>query len=193
MISMRKEYEVARFILVFVLAFCFFYYGTILMIGLASEDGYYSKFVHDHLDYVSWLKISYIKGTGMIMNLLGYETNRESGFLIRILNGRGVIIAYDCVGYGVMSFWAAYVLSCKSAFTRKLLWLFIGLFSLWFINLWRISLFLLAINKGWKMPLGIDHHTWFNIIAYLFIFLMIYFFEKNQNKHIPASNTNQLS
>ena len=151
------------------------------MIGLASEGGYYSKFVHDHLDYVSWIRVTYIKGVGLISSLFGYATIVEPGFLIRVINGRGVIIAYDCVGYGVMSFWAAFVLSQRALFTKKMLWLITGLMSLWCINLWRIALFMIAINKGWGMPLGIDHHTWFNILAYSFILLMIYYFDKSQH------------
>jgi hypothetical protein len=49
---------------------------------------------------------------------------------------------------------------------------------LYTINQLRIGLFLVAINKGWKMPLGWDHHTWFNIVAYTAIALMIWAFEK---------------
>jgi hypothetical protein len=37
---------------------------------------------------------------------------------------------------------------------------------------------LVAINRQWAMPLGIDHHTWFNIFAYGAIFGLMFFFEK---------------
>jgi hypothetical protein len=33
-------------------------------------------------------------------------------------------------------------------------------------------------DKGWPMPLGIDHHTWFNIFAYGLIFLMIWMYDR---------------
>jgi hypothetical protein len=48
----------------------------------------------------------------------------------------------------------------------------------------RITLLILALNKNWGMPFGIDHHTWFNIISYLFIFVLIYFLEKDINKKL---------
>ena len=62
---------------------------------------------------------------------------------------------------------------------NKIKWLFAGMLLLWIINVLRISAVLLSINNKWIFPLGLDHHTWFNIIAYLVIFMMIYFFEKN--------------
>lgn len=97
---------------------------------------------------------------------------------MRITGGRGIIIAMDCVGYGVYSFWIAFVAANSGSFTRKLKWIFFGVLVLWLINDIRITLFLVAINKGWPMPLGLDHHTWFNIFAYLFIFLMIWWYDK---------------
>lgn len=32
------------------------------------------------------------------------------------------------------------------------------------------------------MPLGIDHHTWFNIFAYIFIFIMIWIYDRSLTK-----------
>jgi exosortase/archaeosortase family protein len=90
----------------------------------------------------------------------------------------------------VYSFWIAFVIANKSSFSRKLVWILIGLFMLWTINVIRISLFLVAVNKHWKMPLGINHHDWFTIVAYLVIFLMIFAFDKynnNQKRNKSAS------
>ena len=106
----------------------------------------------------------------------------EPGFLIRINGGRGVIIAMDCVGYGVYSFWIAFVAANRGKFWKKAIWILLGVVVLWFINVIRITLFLVAINKGWPMPLGIDHHTWFNIVAYLMIFILVLLYDRSQNK-----------
>jgi len=159
------------------------------MIGLAVPGDLYSRFVEHYLDYVSWLKLSYIKGASFIAAIFGFETVQEKGFILRVIHARGVIIAYDCVGYGVMSFWAAFTIANKINLKSKLKWLTIGLLLLWLINTIRIGLFLVAINKHWPMPLGLDHHTWFNIFAYGSIFVMIYFFEKsisnkNNRRHL---------
>jgi exosortase/archaeosortase family protein len=129
-----------------------------------------------------------MKGASSIAQLFGFTTIYEPNYLLRVLNGRGVNIAYDCAGYGVMSFWTAFILTWPSNLTFKLKWLFSGLLILWVINVLRIGLFLVAINKKWNMPFGIDHHTWFNIVSYIFIFTMMYYFNKNDEKRDTQKN-----
>ena len=168
------------FVAKFLVAFLLLYYGTIAMIGLAAPGGLYIPFVDKYLDYVSGIKNLLLWTTKGILYLFGIQTRIEPGYLIRFINGRGVYIAMDCVGYGVYSFWIAYMFANENPFKKKILWIIGGLILLFLINDIRITLFLVAINKGWPMPLGWDHHTWFNIFAYLAIFLMMYVFEKNQ-------------
>ncbi|RYF85866.1 MAG: hypothetical protein EOO03_12645 [Chitinophagaceae bacterium] len=178
-----KDKTFLVFVAKFLVLFCLFYYGTIAWIGIAAPGGTYSPFVERWLDYVSWIKQSLVAGTGWLVGLFGYDTVKEPGFLIRIVGKRGVFIAMDCVGYGVYSFWAAYVLANSGTLVRKLAWVFGGIFLLWCINVVRISMFLVAINKNKTMPLGIDHHTWFTIVAYGFIFGMIYFYDKYNREY----------
>jgi exosortase/archaeosortase family protein len=131
---------------------------------------------------ISWLKESLIFGSGSLLKLFGYDTYTLDNFIIRLSGGKGVRIAHDCAGHGIISFWAAYVISIDLHIKPKLFWLIAGLFVLWFINVLRISLLILALNLNWPMPLGVDHHTWFNIISYLFIFAMILLLERKMNK-----------
>lgn len=176
---MYKNKNLWIYLIKFLGVFCVCYFGTLIMIGLAAPGNYYSPFVEKYLDYVSWIKISLLKGTGFLLSLFSIHSHSEPGFLQRINNGRGVIIAMDCVGYGVYSFWIAFVIANKGRFRKKIVWTLLGLLALWFINVIRITLFLLAINKGWPMPLGIDHHTWFNITAYLLIFFLIWLYDRS--------------
>ena len=158
------------------------------IIGLAAPGGHYSAFIEKHLDYVSWLKLSMINATGFILSIFGVSTTKYPGFTINITGGRGIYIAMDCVGYGVYSFWIAFVAANSGRFWKKLKWICGGLVALWIINVLRITLFLVAINKGWPMPLGIDHHTWFTIVAYIMIFILILLFDKNSgNKTLTKS------
>ncbi len=161
--------------------FAVLYGGTLLIIGLAAPGGYYSPFVANHLDYVSGLKRMIVANVSMLTGWFGYETAIEPAFIVRIVGKRGVIIAMDCVGYGVFSFWIAYVISNSGSWIKKTAWVIGGLLLLWSINISRITLFLISINKNQPMPLGIDHHTWFNIFSYTAIFLMIWMYERNQN------------
>jgi exosortase/archaeosortase family protein len=176
------------FIIKFLILFNILYWGTFILIGISSPGNYYSPFVSQYLDYVSWIRMSLIKGASLIAQLFGFTTVYEPNYLVRVVNGRGVIIAYDCAGYGVMSFWTAFVLTWPSGLSFRLKWLLSGLIILWLINVFRIGLFLVAINKKWKMPLGIDHHTWFNIVSYFFIFTMMYYFNRNDEKRDAQKN-----
>ena len=163
----------------FLLVFLFLYYGTLAMIGLAAPGKYYSPFVAAHLDYVSWIKISLLKGTKFLLSLFGIHTELMPGFILRIVHGRSIVVAMSCVGYGVYSFWIAFVVANSAPVVKKICWIFFGVLLLWLINVIRISLFLVAFDRGWPMPLGIDHHTWFTIWAYIAIFIMIWFFERS--------------
>jgi exosortase/archaeosortase family protein len=175
-----KDKNLWVYLLKFVLVFCFCYFGTLAIIGLASPVGWYSPTIAKYFDYVSWIKMSLIHATGFILSLFHIPTYIEpESFLIGFPRGKAVIIAMDCVGYGVYSFWIAFVVANKGTFSKKALWIVFGVLGLWLINVTRITLFLTAINKGWPMPLGIDHHTWFNIFAYLLIFLMIWFYDRS--------------
>ncbi len=192
---MYKNKNIWIYLIKFLGVFCVCYFGTLLVIGLAAPGNYYSPFVEKYFDYVTWIKISLLSGTEFLLSLFSIHSHSEPGFLQRINNGRGVIIAMDCVGYGVYSFWIAFVTANKGKFLKKLLWILGGVLALWFINVIRISLFLVAINKGWSMPLGIDHHTWFNIAAYILIFIMIWlydlFFKENKISNSTLEHNEQ--
>lgn len=186
---MHKDKKIWLYLLKFIGVFCLCYFGTLIIIGLAAPGNYYSPFIDKYVDYVSWIKISLMKGTEFILSLFSIQSHSEPGFLQRISNGRGVIIAMDCVGYGVYSFWIAFIVANKGPLLKKTLWIIAGLLGLWLINVIRISLFLVAINRNWAMPFGIDHHTWFNIFAYMLIFTMIWLYDrssKENKKNNPA-------
>lgn len=96
-----------------------------------------------------------------------------------MVGGSAVNLVYSCLGYGVTSFWLAFVFANTGSWKKKLAWMIGGAAVLYIINMVRISLVLLAASKGWKYPMGWDHHTWFNIAAYGGIFLMIWFYDKS--------------
>lgn len=179
--NILKVKNFLRFLITFLLVFAICYFGTIVVIGLSAPGKYYSHFVDQWLDFVSGIKISLMKGAAIIASLFGYTTVELPNYLLRVLNGRGVLIAEDCVGYGVMSFWIAFVMASHGRhWKNKIYWILFGLLLLWLINVIRIGLFLVAINKGWPLPLGLDHHSWFNIVAYGIIFLLIWRFEASR-------------
>ena len=184
--NLFKDKKFVRFCVKFLLLFCAFYFGTLAVIGLAAPGGTHSPFVEKYFDYVSWIKQSLIWAVKNVMHWSGYTTYTRPDYIIGTTQGPSIKIAMDCVGYGVYSFWAAYVIANDGSWIKKTLWVVLGLLLLWIINAGRISLFMLALQKNKPMPFGIDHHTWFNIIAYIAIFGMIFLFEKRKSNTQPS-------
>ena len=171
-----------QFILIFVSVFLLCYFGALFLNGLAIPGGIYSPFVEKYLNLSALLRTSIIAGTKLFVSFFNIETIRINDYVLRIPNANGIRLVYSCLGFGVMSFWIAYIFATAAKKVKKICWLFSGLLLIWIINVLRISMVLIAGNKGWRFPFGLDHHTWFNIIAYLAIFMMMFFFEKNIKK-----------
>jgi exosortase/archaeosortase family protein len=168
-----------RFIVTFIGVFLMCYYSIQFITGAAVKGGVYSPIIEKYFDIASWLRSSLILSAKQFLWILNFPTVRLDEFVLMAVNGRGVRIVYACLGFAVMSVWVAFIIASTTNLKKKILWLFFGLFTIWLLNVCRISLVLLAANKGWNFPLGLDHHTWFNIIVYSFIFLLIFLFEKN--------------
>ena len=163
------------YLIKFLGCFCLLYYGTKAWIGLTIPGGYYSSFAAHYLDYISMLRSTLLYGAKYVLLLFGYYSNVDNTFYLKMVNGRSIHIVYSCLGYGISSFWVAFIFANTGSLHKKIVWILSGVACIWAINVIRISMLLLAVNKNWQFPLGLGHHTWFNIAAYGFIFLGIYF------------------
>lgn len=166
-----------------------FYFGTLAIIGLSTPENQYSPFVATYLNFIDPLRFSLLYGAQGLLSIFGHSTFIRDNYTLAAEGGGGVRMVYSCIGYGVMSFWAAFVIANKGQWKKKAKWILGGLLGLWVINISRIALLLLAAQKDWSLPLGWDHHTWFNIFAYTLIFLMIYFYDSSGKRTAtPLSN-----
>ncbi len=170
--------------------FCVLYFGTFAIIGLSAPGGYYSKFVSQYLNYIDWLRASLLSASKALLLLFNYETVIAAKYVLALKGGKGVRMVYKCAGYGIMGFWGAFILANKARRKKKILWLICGWLAAWCINVVRISLLVIALNNKWAIPLGLDHHTWFNIAAYILIFILIYFYDRSSKKPVFTKNTN---
>jgi exosortase/archaeosortase family protein len=168
--------------------FAVLYYGTIGFIGLVAAGGHYVAFLDKYFNYVSWLRFSLLQGSRALMSLTDFDTYVKDIYTLQVHSGRGVHVGFDCLGYGVMSFWTAFIIANQGSLKRKLAWVSGGLVMIWCINVARIALLLIAINKKWSSPAGFDHHTWFNIAAYACIFTGIYFYDRSSGRHLKAAH-----
>lgn len=175
------------YLLKFFASFCILYFGTLAFIGLASKGGYYLPFLDHYLNYISWLRYSLLYGVKILATVQGLELFNKNIYSIGIKNGSGLHIVYSCLGYGIMSFWAAFIIANTGKWKRKSKWMLTGFLLIWCINVLRLFLLLMSNNNKWKIPLNIDHHSLFNLTAYGCIFLLIFFFDRS-GKRIKEGN-----
>ncbi|MBX2931116.1 MAG: exosortase/archaeosortase family protein [Chitinophagaceae bacterium] len=157
-------------------------YGTTIFIGITAPGGYYVEWLDKYFNYVSWLRNLILSCSKYLMHLLGYDTYLASPILIRIKHGAGVQLVYSCLGYGVLSFWIAFVVVNQAKLSFKLKWLFGGLAVIIFSNILRVCILLIALQKRLYKPFSIDHHTFYNIVAYLIVIAMMFIFLKQLKK-----------
>lgn len=173
---MNKKFT--RYVLVFIFIFCMLYYCTIAMIGLTTKGGYYNEFAATYLNYIAGLRWILLHSSKLLLHSIGFDVYLKDVYTIRQVNGAGVHVGYDCIGYGVMFFWIAFIIANTGTVFSKLKWISGGLLIIECINILRISLMVIAVNKKWLLPFKLDNHTLYNIVAYLVVFSMIYFFDK---------------
>jgi exosortase/archaeosortase family protein len=172
----------------FLSLFLGFYYFSIAFNGIVSpEGGLYSAFLDHYLNYIAWIRESNIYVSNVMTNALGTRSFISGPQMINIAGGTEVEIWLPCLGFGIMSFWGAFVIVNAGTLKRKLLWAFAGIFAIWFINCCRITLLLIALDNNWRQMGSIDHHDMFNIVSYSCIFLMMYFYTRK-----PSSQASDL-
>jgi len=173
-----KKLSPIRFVIVFVVLFLLFYYFNIFFFGITSPGNHYSAFLANHLNYISWLRHFLLMSSAGLLNLFGPgAVYNEYDLLVA---GHGTIqLVYSCLGLGVMSFFAAFVLAYPKKLKSKWLFLVGGIVGIELLNILRFVL--LAIFWDKKGTHVIDHHTIFNILIYLIIAITLYFWVKHDD------------
>ena len=179
---MKGKKNFISYFLKFLSSFCVLYYGTIALIGLTTPGGYYSSFAEKYFNYVAALRYLLLHCAKLLLELFGFDIYLKDAYTLKMNGGSGVHVGYDCIGYGVMFFWIAFIYANNVSFVKRLQWLLGGLLLIWLVNVIRIALMLVAVNQHWKSFLNLDNHTLFNIAAYTVIFTMIFFFDKSLKK-----------
>ncbi|MEO5892443.1 MAG: hypothetical protein ABIQ31_19495 [Ferruginibacter sp.] len=172
----------------FIGAFCILYFGTKAIIGLAAPGHYYSEFVHSYLNYPALLRKTLLYGAKTMLLVVGYQSYTPDTYHLQLVGGRSVRMVYSCLGIGILSFWTAFIFANKGSFKKKLVWITGGLLLIWLINITRVALFLLSFNKKLYMPFKMDNHTFFNIGAYIAIFIMIWRYDRYTKSKLQTAN-----
>jgi len=180
--NFKNLYRKSIYFLKFIGAFCVLYFGTKAIIGLTVPGGYYNSFVANYLDYPALLRSSLLNGTRLAVGIFGYQTYLRDAYHITMVNGNGVHLVYACLGYGLLSFWIAFIWANNGSWRKKIIWIVTGCFVICLINVVRISLRLVSSNEHWNSPISMEQHTFYNIIVYIFIFGLIWLFHNSEKK-----------
>lgn len=165
----------------FILILLAFYYANVLFIAIANPQGpLYNAFMYENLHYANWLRASILETANVFAHFLGLDSYIADPKIIAVENGRSLLMARQCLGLEIMGFWAAFVLAHKATWKKKLAWTVGGMFVIWFINCWRVSILLYALENNWQALKKINHHDAFNYIAYGIVVLMIIMYNRQE-------------
>jgi exosortase/archaeosortase family protein len=171
----NKQNNPIKFAAWFIGLFLVFYYFNILFFGVTSPGKFYSPFLAEHLNYIQWLRWVLLQCSAFVINSLGFSTVTNNYELL--VAGRGVIqLVYSCLGLGLISFFAAFVLAYPKPRKAKIIFLLSGILVIELLNTFRFVF--LALFWTRQQSAIIDHHTIFNILMYVIIAASLYFWVK---------------
>jgi exosortase/archaeosortase family protein len=150
--------------------------------GLMAPGRFYSPFLAVHLNYIDGLRLLLIGCAVKILGWLGFIAIHNTDEIL--VAGRGFLrIAYSCLGLGVSSFFAAFVIAYPKPIKIKVIFLLTGIAGIEILNVIRFVLLVLFWN-GHKNQI-IDHHTLFNAFIYIVIACVLYFWVKTDHQTNP--------
>ena len=176
-----------KFVFTFIVLFLAFDGFNLFYYGITSPGSHYSPFLDHYLNYIQGLRWLLLNISTGLLNVIGF-TAICNGYEMLVAGHSSIWIVYSCLGLGVISFFAAFVLAFPKPLKRKLIFLITGILVIEFLNVIRFMLLALYWNKNDNKI--IDHHTIFNIIIYIIVAISLYFWVKSpdgENKAYAAN------
>ncbi len=180
-----NKYFDLSFVLKFVGLFAAFYSINMYAVDMILPGKRYNAFFFEHLNYIYWITGSIMHTANLMTQAAGLNTEVVNTRYLVVPGGHSLFMNWQCVGLGIFSFWAAFILANSMNWRRKILWGVSGFFAIWFLNCCRTALLMIALENNWKEwkqswthGRTLDHHDLFNYGCYLIILGMIYLFYK---------------
>lgn len=143
----------------------------------------YSPFLDEHFNIIKGFTNFLTGAARVFVEAFGYTVSQNNYHTLRIEYSPGINVNPSCLGWGVMSFWIAFIYANTGRWKHKLKWLTIGILSICALNIARIALITLAAHLHWKTITSLDHHQVFNILSYGCIFILMYVYIRHQKKY----------
>ncbi len=164
--------RIAFFLLKFAVIFGLLYGLNFGIIALSIPGGLYSEWVAEHLRYADFLRTELIQASSNLLTFFGYQNLYDAASL-QIPGVVKIKVAYVCMGFGLVSFCWAFVAAYPQSLAKKIIYIAIGTLAIIILNILRIvGLAVITAKDAFEFSL-IDHHTTFNIIVYIFLFLLL--------------------
>ncbi len=177
--KLSHNFSVLKFAIIFIIL----YFGFYGLIGISFPGGkVYSEFIDKDFNLIKWYTLLLSHGAAFLLHLLGYTVSESNYYEVHIANGGGVLIGFSCLGGGVISAWVAFVAAHNDSVWRSLKWIAIGLLVIIFSNMVRIALLALFNYNHYNSILRMNHHTVYNIILYILVFLLAFWYIRKTNR-----------
>ncbi|SFG93290.1 exosortase Y [Pedobacter insulae] len=176
----KKANKVAiRFIVLLVGLYLLFSQGNLFMNSVTSAGSrYYNPYIAEYFNYIQWIKSALLIPATWLIKLFGfYAIHNEMD--IMVVDGPYLRVNYSCVGLGVMSFLTAFIIAFPAKLKSKLKLFAIGIVMIYVLNVLRIAG--LGVLLGFFQSQRSNftyHHEIFNVIVYLCVFALLYFWIK---------------
>lgn len=188
-VSSNSNFHILRFLLIYALLSGLFY----AYVGIISPGGKtYYPFLDHYLNIPAWFTWLITKCALALLLLTGFAAYQHAPNNITIMGSPGVTIIWACLGIGVMSFWIAFVSAHKATVRYKLRWIVIGIGLITGINIIRIALIALANHYSWKAFQAIEPHFAFNVVSYIAIFGLLFWFIKTTGRYYNISKPTKI-
>jgi len=179
----QADKKAINFIIALFVLYILFSQGNLFMNSVMSPGGkFYNAYIAEHFDYIQGLKTALIIPAVWIIKLFGfYAIYNEMD--VMVVSGPLLRINYSCLGLGVMSFLAAFVLSFPASWKSTFKMLIIGLISIYVLNIFRIAGLGVLFGTFQSQRNYFEyHHEIFNVIVYIIIFIMLYIWIRKNTK-----------
>lgn len=179
----KKNKAAVLFVVKLLVLYLIFSQGNLFMNSVMSDTGkYYNAWFAENFNYIQWIRSALILPATWIIKLFGFYTIHNHMDVV-VVNGPHLRINYSCIGLGVMSFFTAFTIAFPAKLKSKLQLFLIGIVMIYLLNILRVA--------GLGVLMGIFqsqqdnftyHHEIFNIVVYICIFILLYFWIKKNTK-----------
>jgi exosortase/archaeosortase family protein len=173
-----KQPESARsrifwFLFKTLLFYLIFNYFFLAFEGLTTMGGkLYSPFIFEHFDFIRLFRKFLLWGGAQFASLIGYPSGYNH-YNLFVYGGSGVRMVYSCLGFSLMSAYAALILAWPAKWFYQVMSLVMGLVIIILLNIVRLGGLAVLYSTGHNGFFNIiDHHTLFNIIVLAVALLM---------------------